>query len=155
ALFGANYCAPSGSDFRMLGLVGADRKKAIDEDMAQFARMGWTAARLCWWGDWENSDRDGNLVVDEHVDLLDYLIAKARERGIYLLLTPIHGYSPAFADRLGKPETNVGFSRYYEKSAMGVDRHSISAQANYIGQMLDHVNPYTGVALKDEPALIF
>ena len=29
----------------------------IDEDMAQFARMGWTALRLCSWGDWENADQ--------------------------------------------------------------------------------------------------
>src|ERR1700749_2190747 len=87
ALFGANYCIMSGSDYRMAGLVSRDRKKMIDEDMAQFARMGWTALLLCSWGDWENSDKAGNLIVNDHVDLMDYLIAKARERGIYILLT--------------------------------------------------------------------
>ena len=40
ALFGANYCIMSGSDYRMAGLVSSDRKKMIDEDMAQFARLG-------------------------------------------------------------------------------------------------------------------
>ena len=104
ALFGANYCVMSGSDYRMAGRVSTDRKAMIDEDMAQFARMGFTALRLCSWGDWENSDRDGNLIFNEHVDLLDYLIAKARERGIYLLLTPIHTYNPARSEerRVGK-----------------------------------------------------
>lgn len=155
ALFGANYCVFSGSDYRMAGLAGGDRKKMIDEDMAQFARMGWTALRLCSWGDWENSDRDGNLVVNEHVDLMDYLVAKARERGVYILLTPIHTYNPAFADQMGKPEQNTGFSRYFERPEMGTAPKSIAAQANYIGQLLNHVNPYTGVALKDEPALLF
>ena len=155
ALFGANYCIMSGSDYRMAGLVSRDRKKMIDEDMAQFARMGWTALRLCSWGDWENSDGQGNLVVNDHVDLMDYLIAKARERGIYILLTPIHAYNPAFADQIGKPETNTGFSRYFERPEMGTNPKSIAAQANYIGQLLRHVNPYTGVALKDEPALLF
>jgi len=155
ALFGANYCLMSGGDYRMAGLIGTDRKKMIDEDMAQFARMGWTALRLCSWGDWENSDREGNLVVNDHVDLLDYLIAKARERGIYILLTPIHGYSPAFPDEMNKPVTNVGFSRWFEKKDMGTNPASIAAQANYIGQLLRNVNPYTGVALKDEPALLF
>src|SRR5258706_12977100 len=95
ALYGVNYCIMSGSEYRMAGIVGADRKARIDEDMAQFARMGWTALRLCSWGDWENADRAGNLIVNEHVDLLDYLISKARERGIYILLTPIHTYNPA------------------------------------------------------------
>ncbi len=155
ALFGANYCLMSGSDYRMAGLLLADRKKMIDEDMAHFARMGWTALRLCSWGDWENSDKDGNLVVNDHVDLMDYLIAKARERGVYILLTPIHTYNPAFADQPDKPSTNVGFSRYWERPQMGVEPRSIAAQARYIGQLLNHVNRYTGVALKDEPALLF
>jgi hypothetical protein len=155
ALYGANYCVMSGSDYRMAGLVSSDRKAMIDEDLAQFARMGWTGLRLCSWGDWENSDRAGNLVVNEHVDLLDYVIAKARERGIYLLLTPIHTYDPAFADQLGQPTQNQGFSRYFQRPEMGTNPESIGAQANYIGQLLNHVNPYTGVALKDEPAIAF
>ena len=155
ALFGANYCLMSGSDYRMAGLIGGDRKKMIDEDMAQFARMGWTALRLCSWGDWENSDRQGNLVINEHVDLLDYLVAAARKRGIYMLLTPIHTYDPRFADQMNRPSNEIGFSKYYTREQMGVDPASIKAQANYIGQLLRHVNPYTGVALKDESAILF
>jgi hypothetical protein len=155
ALYGANYCIMSGSDYRMAGLVSNDRKAMIDEDMAQFARMGWTALRLCSWGDWENADNAGNLVVNEHVDLLDYLVAKARERGIYILLTPIHTYNPAFADQMDQPSQNIGFSRYFERPEMGTNPLSIAAQANYIGQLLNHVNRYTGVAIKDEPAILF
>ena len=56
---------------------------------------------------------------------------------------------------MNKPVTNVGFSRWFEKKEMGTNPASIAAQANYIGQLLRHVNPYTGVALKDEPALLF
>ncbi|MDB6107251.1 MAG: rane of secreted protein [Gammaproteobacteria bacterium] len=155
ALYGANYCIMSGSDYRMSGLVAQDRKAMIDEDMGHFARMGWQALRLCSWGDWENADAAGNLIVNEHVDLLDYLIAAARKRGIYMLLTPIHTYDPAFADQVGKPSTNVGFSKYFTRQEMGTNPKSIAAQANYIGQLLNHVNPYTGVALKDERAIPF
>ena len=154
-LFGANYCLMSGSDYRMAGLVSNDRKAMIDEDMAQFARMGWTALRLCSWGDWENSDRAGNLIVNDHVDLMDYLIARARARGIYILLTPIHTYDPAFADQMNKPSTNSGFSRYFKREEMGTNPASIAAQVNYIKQLLNHVNRYTGVAIKDEPAILF
>jgi hypothetical protein len=154
-LFGANYCIMSGSDYRMAGMVSSDRKAMIDEDLAQFARMGWTALRLCSWGDWENADQAGNLIVNEHVDLLDYVIAKARARGIYILLTPIHTYDPAFADQLDKPSANKGFSRYFSREEMGTNPESIAAQANYIKQLLEHVNPYTSMAIKDEPAILF
>jgi hypothetical protein len=155
ALYGANYCIMSGSDYRMAGLVAGDRRAMIREDMAQFARMGWTALRLCSWGDWENSDKAGNLILNDHVDLLDYLIAEARRRGIYILLTPIHTYNPAFADQTNVPTRNIGFSRYFERPEMGTNPASIAAQVNYIGQLLSHVNPYTGIALKDEPAILF
>ena len=155
ALFGVNYCIMSGSDYRMAGLVGGDRKHMIDEDMAQFARMGFTALRLCSWGDWENSDQDGNLIVNDHVDLLDYVIAKARERGIYMLLTPIHTYDPSFADQINRPTSNIGFSRYFSRDEMGTNPASIAAQVNYIKQLLNHVNRYTGLRIKDEPSILF
>ena len=41
ALFGANYVVTTASDYRAAGYLHADRKRMIDEDMAQFARMGW------------------------------------------------------------------------------------------------------------------
>jgi hypothetical protein len=70
ALFGANYVLPSASDYRAAGYLGLDRKKMIEEDMAHFARMGWDGLLLTFWGDWESSDREGNLSANDHLDLL-------------------------------------------------------------------------------------
>lgn len=153
ALFGANYTLPSASDYRAAGYLGADRRRMIDEDMAQFARMGWDALRLSFWGDWENSDQAGNLLENDHLDLQDYLIARARARGIYILFSPITTYNAGWPDALG--DANPGFSRYYDRGKLGTDSAAWVAQANYIRQLLEHVNPYTGVALKDEPAILF
>lgn len=155
-LFGADYCAFSGSDYRMAGLVGSDRKKLIDEDMAHFARMGWDGMRLCSWGDSENADAQGNLIENEHSDLMDYLVAKAHARGISILLTPIHTYSPAFADQMNNPNYKVpGFSAIYSRKVLGTDPKAIAAETNYIRQVLQHVNPYTKLPLKDDPAILF
>ena len=153
-LFGANYILPSASDYRAAGYVGADRKKMIDDDMAHFARMGWDGLRLTLWGDWENSDHAGNLIVNDHLDLFDYLIARARERGIYMLLSPTQTYSANWPDALADTSP-PGFSNYFSKGELGTKPAAIAAQVNYLEQLLKHVNPYTGVAIKDEPAIIF
>jgi len=154
ALFGANYVIHTASDYRAAGYVHGDRKRMIDEDMAHFARMGWDGLRLTFWGDWESSDSAGNLLANDHLDLLDYLIARARERGVYMLLSPIQLYGSNWPDALGDT-TEPGFGRHFGKGRMGTDSAAIAAQVNYLRQILDHVNPYTHVALKDEPAILF
>jgi len=153
-LFGANYVLPSASDYRAAGYLRGDRKRMIEEDMAQFARMGWDGLRLTFWGDWESSDSVGNLIATDHLDLLDWLIARARERGIYMLFSPIQLYNANWPDAL-EDTTSPGFGRRYGRDRMGTDPGAIAAQVNYLRQILEHVNPYTGVALKDEPAILF
>jgi len=154
ALFGANYCLPSACDYRAAGYVKADRKKLVERDMAHFARMGWDGIRLCLWGDWENCDKEGNLIVNDHLDVLDYAIFQAKQRGIYVLLTPITTYSAWWPD--GKASDDYpGFSKFYERGDLGANTNAIAAQRNYLRQILEHVNPHTGVALKDEPNILF
>jgi hypothetical protein len=154
ALFGANYVLPTASDYRAAGSVHADRRRMIEEDMAQFARMGWDGLRLTFWGDWEASDSAGNLIANDHLDLLDWLIARARERGIYLLFSPIQLYNANWPDALADTSA-PGFGRRYSRERMGIDPSAIAAQTNYLRQILRHRNRYTGTALKDEPAILF
>jgi len=153
-LFGANYVLTTASDYRAAGYLHADRKRMIDEDMAQFARMGWDGMRLTFWGDWEASDTAGNLIANDHLDLLDYLIARAKERGIFMLFSPIQLYGSNWPDALDDT-TTPGFGRRFGKGRMGTDATALAAQVNYLRQILNHVNPYTHVALKDEPSIIF
>ncbi|HOK65184.1 MAG TPA: cellulase family glycosylhydrolase [Anaerohalosphaeraceae bacterium] len=153
ALFGVNYCLPSGYSFRAVGYVGADRKKTVEADMAHLARLGLDGLRLSFWGDWENSDRQGNLIDNEHLDLLDSVIAQAEKRGISILLTPITLYSPVWPE----PEemnTCQGFPRFFPKRELGINPEAIAVQQRYLSQIVQHVNRYTGRAYKDEPAIV-
>ena len=115
-----NYVLPTASDYRAAGYLHADRKRMIDEDMAQFARMGWDGLRLTFWGDWEASDSAGNLIANDHLDLLDYLIARARERGIYMLFSPIQLYRLELARR-ARRHHRAGLRPALRQGALGTD----------------------------------
>ena len=152
-LFGANYALPSSSDYRAAGYLTTDRKRLIDQDVAHFARMGWNGLRVAFWGDWQNADTLGNLIENDHLDLMDYLVARARERGIYILFNPIHTYHAGWPDAMGA--SFPGFAAHYPKNQLGTNPAAIAAQTNYLRQILAHVNPYTGTALRDEPSILF
>ncbi|MBR5850825.1 MAG: cellulase family glycosylhydrolase [Alistipes sp.] len=154
AVFGANYCLPSASDYRAAHRVAptTEAKKAmIDVDMEHFARMGFRALRLSFWGDWENSDKAGNLLDNDHLDLLDYLIAKASERGILMLLSPTVAHAAWWPD--GDRDL-PGFSAHYPKHELTFDPEAILAQQNYMTQLLNYRNRYTGRLYKEEPHII-
>ncbi len=153
-LFGANYCLPTALDYRAAGNVGADRKQLIRQDMTHFARMGWDGLRFSFWGDWEACDDKGNLIANDRLDLLDYTLAEAKKRGIYFLLSPIVTYDARWPEMQEYPEAH-GFSRTYDRGKLGTDPNALKAEVNYLQQLLRHVNPYTGVALKDEPNVLF
>jgi len=153
ALFGANYCLPSACDYRAAGYVGGDRKEMIHQDMVHFKRMGFDGVRLCFWGDWQNTDVEGNLIENDHLDLLDYLTYEAKEQGIHMLFSPIVTYSAQWPDNM-EDTTDLGFSYHFKKWDLGSDPDAINAQVNYLKQILNHVNPYTGYSYKDEPNII-
>ena len=75
------------------------------------------ALRLSFWGDWENCDRKGNLIANDHLDLLDYVVAEGSKRGIYFLLSPIVTYNSMWPEMQDDPMA-AGFSRYLDKGGV-------------------------------------
>jgi len=145
SLFGVNYYAPFSIDYHQLKALGFQIERVIDIDLLHLARMGLNLIRLHVW-DREISDREGNLIDNEHLRLLDYLIAKAKERGIYTLLTPIAWWRT--------PNPSAGFSNFFTMQQMTTDLEARKAQQNYLAQFVRHVNRYTGLAYKDDPAIV-
>jgi hypothetical protein len=150
ALFGVNYSTPFAYSYRAHGYLGVDRKRAIDADVLHLARLGLDAYRIHVW-DREVSDRDGNLVANDHLDLLDYLMARLADLGIKAILTPIAWWPAGYPER---DPGSIGFSEDYEKSEMSVDLDARRAQANYLAQFITHRNPYTGLTYVEDPNLV-
>lgn len=150
AQFGVNYTVPFAYSFRAHKALGIPWQRAIDADVYHFARLGFDAYRVHIW-DREISDPAGNLVVNEHVQAFDYLLAKLKQRGIKIILTPLQFGDAGYPD-VGEPLT--GFSASYGKEGCLEDKASWPLQERYLAQLVRHVNPLTGVAYKDDPDLL-
>ncbi len=141
---------PFAHGYRAHKVLGKDVKKAIDNDVYHFARLGLDAFRVHMW-DVELSDSAGNLQLNEHLDLFDYLIFKLKERKIRILLTPIAFWGNGYPE---PDEITNGFSYVFTKPGAVVKELAIQAQENYLPQIFNHVNPYTTLAYKNDPDII-
>ncbi len=148
--FGVNYTVPFAHAFRSAKRTGVDPKKAIDNDVYHFSRLGFDLYRLHVW-DTEISDTIGNLLENEQLDTFDYLLKKLKEKNINFVITPIAFWGNGWPE---PDEDTPGFSHKYGKGNCLTNPQAIKAQENYLYQFLNHVNPYTGVAYKDEPNII-
>ncbi|MFZ6033872.1 MAG: hypothetical protein ACOYVE_11275 [Melioribacter sp.] len=149
-LFGVNYTAPFAFSYKALKDLGLDIKSAIDLDVKHLVRLGVKAYRIHMW-DREISDREGNLLENEHMELFDYLLMKLKENGIKIILTPIAWWGT----RWPMPDVETpGFSQVYSKVELLTNPNARAAQRNYLKQVINHINRYTGISYKDEPSII-
>ncbi len=86
----------------------------------------------------------------EGLDRFDYFAAKLKEKGIYLHIDLIVSREFMEADGLdypgGAPSCIKRYAMYNERL--------IELQKEYAKELLCHVNPYTGLALIDDPAVV-
>lgn len=148
--FGVNYTVPFAHAYRSAEKLGISPKEAIDKDIYHFARLGFDAYRVHIW-DTEISDTLGNLLENEHLDVFDYMLRQMKDRGMKFLLTPIAFWGNGWPER---DSWSPGFAHKYGKDVCLTNEEAIKAQENYLYQLLNHVNPYTGLAYKDDPAIV-
>ncbi|HDS06146.1 MAG TPA: membrane or secreted protein, partial [Bacteroides sp.] len=149
--FGVNYGTPFAHPFRAHNYMGVPHEMAIDADVYHFARMGLDGYRIHVW-DTEISDSAGNLLFNKHLQLFDYLLFRLKERQIKMFITPMNFYTNGYPES-GTP--TPGFQNYFEgKRGCLTDTASFPVQENYLSQFVSHVNPYTGIAYKDEPYIV-
>jgi len=150
SFYGVNYTVPFAHAYRALREKGIDHKQAIDRDVYHFARLGYNAYRIHIW-DVEISDKNGNLLSNEHLDLLDYLFFKLQQKGIRILITGMTNFGNGYPER---NENTDAFTYHYDKCQVHANPEAIAAQERYIGQLLRHVNPYTGQSYLEDPYVI-
>jgi hypothetical protein len=148
--FGVNYTAMFAHAYRTAKRMNVDLEKAIRDDVYHFSRLGFDAFRVHVW-DTEISDSVGNLLNNEHLKLFDYALKEMKGRGMKFILTPIAYWGNGYPE---PDDKTPGFARKYGKDACLTNPAAIVAQENYLRQFVEHVNPYTGVAYKNDPDII-
>jgi hypothetical protein len=148
--FGINYTTPFAHAYRSARKLGVDIEKAIEGDVYHFSRLGFDAFRVHVW-DTEISDSVGNLLNNDHLRLFDFMLWKMKGRGMKIFLTPIAFWGNGYPER---DEKTPGFASKYGKDACLVNPDAIVAQETYLFQFLNHVNPYTKTAYKNDPDIV-
>ena len=91
---------------------------------------------------------DSRTLDPQQLDRLDFLVAELKKRGIYVDLNLNVGRSYRAGDSV--PD----FERIrWAKGMTLYDPRLIALQKEYARKILTHVNPYTGLAYRDEPAV--
>lgn len=146
ALWGVNYYPQSWYQFDNMVKLKVDFHATINEDLDHLQQMGVEVIRIHVF-DREISDGAGNLVDNEHLALLDYLVDQCSRRGIYMFFTPIAWWP-------GPNQRPDSFSATHSKPSMIFDPEATKAAANYLCNFLTHVNRYSKRAYRDEPSLV-
>lgn len=146
-ILGVNYYPPFWEDYRLLKDRGIDFHRTIDDDIQHFRRLGLDCLRLHAI-DREISTKEGALVENEHLDILDYLLASAISNGMRVVLTPVAWFKGP-AD--GKPK---GFSQDFSKERLCSELRPEAIVRRYLREFVSHVNRYTGVRYADEPGIV-
>jgi hypothetical protein len=151
ALWGVNYYPQSFLEFQLFKKQKIDIKTAINADLDDLVRDTEGPNRInairIHVVDTEISDAEGNLIRNEHLDMLDYLVSQCNERGIHLWLTPIAWWGGS------QPRRDDAFSLQTPIQAMLYSSETWAFQQRYMKQFLEHENPYTKRRLVDEPCL--
>ncbi len=132
-----------------IGLEGITKPEC--EKLAErFARMGYNAARIHVYDQDLQGKKNPSTAVDPvQEDILDYLIDCMKRRGIYLTID-------LYVARVIFPNEIAGIPNALQhayKMLVHLHEPSLENWKRWADRILGHTNRYTGLALKDEPAL--
>lgn len=127
--------------------VNIIRLHAADAPISDVARS-WSSCRETPLLDYEKGN--SREFHPEGLDRFDYFVAKLKEKGIYLHIDLIVARDFVEGDELDYPGH---FGTCIKRYPMYNERLT-ELQKEYARKLLCHVNPYTGLALIDDPAVV-
>jgi hypothetical protein len=121
-----------------------------DKLAERLMRLGYNTVRIHHYeGDLIDQKAPDSLTFrPEQLDKLDYLLAACKKRGLYIK-TDLFVSRPVKPSEMGLSEG--GMDDF--KDAVLVSKPAMENWKAFSRKLLDHVNPYTKLAYKDEPAL--
>lgn len=169
---GGHLYFADGARARFLGFNMAARSatpthEAADKLAERFASMGVNIIRLhaadvpigeepCSWSQTKEApllDYGSGTSTKFHkegLDRFDYFAAKLKEKGIYLHIDLMVARRMLPGDGLDYPGSFQECVKLYPM----INERLIELQMEYARKLLTHVNPYTGLALVDDPAVV-
>jgi hypothetical protein len=158
---GESFVRGDGQPIRFWGgTVSPDASHADLDDHARFlAKRGVNMVR--WHGHLAPTNNPNSLITDVNEQALDglfYFVAAMKKQGIYVTVSPYYALSDHMLDDKGQatyPRWTVPHDARAQ-TTMGLlffEPELQTAYKGWIRAMLTRVNPYTGLALKDDPAV--
>ena len=129
-------------------------KENADKLADAFAAAGYNIMRIHHYDEpIIDKSSPGRLGFDpDKLDKLDYLVATMKKRGIYIT-TDLY-VSRVLADDAVEKDIGWDKSMTANKAAFFVSRKAVENWQTFSKTLLNHVNPYTGLAWKDDPAIV-
>lgn len=124
-----------------------ENKTAIDRQVRNLKLSGINIARIHFCNFIQI--KDGKVVlIPELLDRFEYFVAKCRENNIYIQIDTMNsnGFSEYSVYHPNGWKRNAKFSLLFDQAMRNEYRTGMKA-------ILEHVNPYTGTCLRDDPVL--
>lgn|GEM_PF-6644993 len=136
-------------------------ENATREDLARladrFARMGINLVRVSHVDSVIRKETEHGPDLDKmQTDKFDQLIFELKKRGIYITMDLFMGrWTQNITDKFYPGWKDRGNSRHAYESSFPLKSEFRDDLKQWISKLISHVNPYTGLALKDEPAILY
>ena len=156
-LWGVNYYVPFNHNYFNIRELGLNHREIIDEDLRHFELLGIDLIRMHLY-EREITDRTGNIIENENMELLDYLIEACEKKGIYLMLSPTVWWNTV-ANQIRQEELYAywhigaqeafGFTNFFSCDAMLWDQDAIDCQARYLRGLFNRRNRISGKRMNE------